>query len=119
VAGPRQRLGFWYRFVAGILRPILMATTHRDWRGTEHLPGAGVGVVVSPNHISYADPLTFAHFLWDNGRAPRYLATPSLPSAPGSVSGSIPRGRSRGTRGCGPWPARPAPPGSRSRPAAR
>jgi len=74
VAGPRQRLGFWYRFVAGILRPILMVTTHRDWRGTEHLPGAGVGVVVSPNHISYADPLTFAHFLWDNGRAPRYLA---------------------------------------------
>jgi 1-acyl-sn-glycerol-3-phosphate acyltransferase len=74
VAGPRQRLGFWYRVVAGILRPILMATTHRDWRGTEHLPGEGVGVVVSPNHISYADPLTFAHFLWDNGRAPRYLA---------------------------------------------
>jgi 1-acyl-sn-glycerol-3-phosphate acyltransferase len=74
VAGPRQRLGFWYRVVAGILRPILMATTRRDWRGAHHLPGEGVGVVVSPNHISYADPLTFAHFLWDNGRAPRYLA---------------------------------------------
>ncbi|MGH8823567.1 MAG: lysophospholipid acyltransferase family protein [Jiangellaceae bacterium] len=74
MAGPRQRLGFWYRLVAGILRPILMVTTRRDWRGAEHLPGVGVGVVVSPNHISYADPLTFAHFLWDNGRAPRYLA---------------------------------------------
>lgn len=74
MAGPRQRLGFWYRFVAGILRPVLMVTTRRDWRGVEHLPGEGVGVVVSPNHISYADPLTFAHFLWDNGRAPRYLA---------------------------------------------
>ncbi len=74
MAGPKQRLGFWYRFVAAILRPILMVITRRDWRGTEHLPGVGVGVVVSPNHISYADPLTFAHFLWDNGRAPRYLA---------------------------------------------
>ncbi len=78
MAGPKQRLGFWYRFVAAILRPILMVITRRDWRGTEHLPGVGVGVVVSPNHISYADPLTFAHFLWDNGRAPRYLAKESV-----------------------------------------
>jgi 1-acyl-sn-glycerol-3-phosphate acyltransferase len=74
VSGPKQRLGFWYRLVAGIVRPILMAFTKRDWHGTEHLPPVGTGVVISPNHLSYADPLTFAHFLWDNGRAPRYLA---------------------------------------------
>lgn len=78
MAGPTQRLGFWYRFVAAVIRPILMTTTKREWRGAEHLPGVGVGVVVSPNHISYADPLTFAHFLWDNGRAPRYLAKESV-----------------------------------------
>jgi 1-acyl-sn-glycerol-3-phosphate acyltransferase len=78
VAGPRQRLGFWYRLVAHLLRPILMTTTRRVWAGAEHLPGVGVGVVVAPNHISYADPLTLAHFLWDNGRAPRYLAKESL-----------------------------------------
>jgi 1-acyl-sn-glycerol-3-phosphate acyltransferase len=78
VAGPKQRLGFWYRLVAHLLRPILMVTTRRDWGGAEHLPKAGVGVVVAPNHISYADPLTLAHFLWDNGRAPRYLAKESL-----------------------------------------
>jgi 1-acyl-sn-glycerol-3-phosphate acyltransferase len=87
VASPRQRLGFWYRFVAGIVRPILMATTRRDWRGTHHLPGEGVGVVVSPNHISYADPLTFAHFLWDNGRAPRYLAKEAVFRVP--IAGRI------------------------------
>ena len=78
MAGPRQRLGFWYRLVAHLLRPILMVTTRRAWAGAEHLPDVGVGVVVTPNHISYADPLTLAHFLWDNGRAPRYLAKESL-----------------------------------------
>jgi 1-acyl-sn-glycerol-3-phosphate acyltransferase len=78
VAGPKQPLGFWYRFVAHLLRPILMVTTRRAWAGAENLPAAGVGVVVVPNHISYADPLTLAHFLWDNGRAPRYLAKESV-----------------------------------------
>lgn len=76
--GPKQKLGFWYRLVARILRPILMTLTKRDWHGTEHLPAVGTGVVVSPNHVSYADPLTFAHFLWDNGRAPRFLAKESV-----------------------------------------
>jgi 1-acyl-sn-glycerol-3-phosphate acyltransferase len=74
VAGPKQRLGFWYRVAAHVLRPVLMVTTRRAWGGVEHLPGVGIGVVVAPNHISHADPLTLAHFLWDNGRAPRYLA---------------------------------------------
>lgn len=71
--GPRQELGFWYRFVAAIVRPILMLLTKREWTGAEHLPPVGTGVVVAPNHISHVDPLTFAHFLWDNGRAPRFL----------------------------------------------
>ena len=78
MAGPKQRLGFWYRFVAHLLLPVLMVTTRRAWGGFEHLPGVGIGVVVAPNHISYADPLTLAHFLWDNGRAPRYLAKESV-----------------------------------------
>ena len=30
------------------------------------------------NHISYVDPLLFTHFLYDNGRAPRYLGKASL-----------------------------------------
>mgnify|MGYP002737364369 CR=1 FL=1 len=74
MSGPRQRLGFWYRFVAAIVRPLLRLLTKRIWSGAEHLPPVGTGVVVAPNHISYADPLTFAHFLWDHGRATRYLA---------------------------------------------
>ncbi|HEU0042122.1 MAG TPA: lysophospholipid acyltransferase family protein [Jiangellaceae bacterium] len=74
MAGPKQRLGFAYRFVVFIVRPILMVLTRRDWHGAEHLPPAGKGVVVVANHVSHVDPLTFGHFLWDNGRAPRYLA---------------------------------------------
>ena len=30
------------------------------------------------NHISYMDPLIFSHFIFDNGRAPRYLGKESL-----------------------------------------
>lgn len=87
MSGPKQRLGFWYRLVAGIVRPILMVLTRRDWHGTEHLPPVGTGVVVAPNHVSYADPLTFAHFLWDNGRAPRFLAKEGVLRAP--IAGRI------------------------------
>lgn len=36
------------------------------------------GAIVVCNHISYIDPLIFTHFLYDNGRAPRYLGKASL-----------------------------------------
>jgi 1-acyl-sn-glycerol-3-phosphate acyltransferase len=67
-----RRIGFWYRLAAIILRRPLMVLTRRDWSGAEHL-GSG-GVVVVTNHVSYFDPLVFAHFLFDNGRLPRFLA---------------------------------------------
>lgn len=67
-----RRIGFWYRLAAVVLRPLLMVLTKRDWRGAEHLPPTG-GVVVVVNHVSHIDPLIFAHFLFDNGRLPRFL----------------------------------------------
>ena len=42
-----------------------------------NLPSTG-GVIVVTNHVSHVDPLTFAHFLFDNGRLPRYLAKEGL-----------------------------------------
>lgn len=71
---PRRRdpLPFAYRAVVWILRPLLMVLTKRDWRGAEHLPVSG-GFVATPNHLSYIDPLTFAHFMHDNGRPPFFL----------------------------------------------
>jgi 1-acyl-sn-glycerol-3-phosphate acyltransferase len=71
-----------------------MVLTRRDWRGQENLPATG-GCVVVTNHISHFDPLTFAHFVNDAGRAPRFLGKASVFEVPfvGSIlrnAGQIP-----------------------------
>jgi len=70
-----------YRNMARLLRPPLLAMTRRDWRGTEHLPAEG-GFIAAANHMTEVDPLTFVHFLYDNGYAPRILAKSSLFTVP-------------------------------------
>ncbi len=70
-----------YRIVAFFLRPPMIAMTRRDWRGVENLPRAG-GVIVASNHMTNIDPLTFAQFLYDNGRPPKILAKASLWKVP-------------------------------------
>lgn len=84
-----QRSNRTYRNVARIVRPLLGATTRRDWRGTEHLR-RDEGWIAAANHMTMVDPLTFAHFLWDNGVAPRILAKESLFRLP--VVGAVLRG---------------------------
>jgi len=74
---PDRQLPWSYRFVATLLRLVMQPLTRRDWRGAEHLPRTG-GFVVSPNHLSYADPIAFAHFLYDNGHPPFFLAKDSV-----------------------------------------
>lgn len=69
----RGKIGFWYRLAIVIVKPVLVVFTKRDWRGREHVPREG-GVIIAANHISWADPLTLAHFLYDSGRLPRFLA---------------------------------------------
>jgi 1-acyl-sn-glycerol-3-phosphate acyltransferase len=54
-----------------------MLFTRRDWRGVEHLP-QDRGFVACGNHVSHLDPFTFAHFLFDNGCPPRFLAKESV-----------------------------------------
>jgi 1-acyl-sn-glycerol-3-phosphate acyltransferase len=79
-----RRLGFWYLLAVGLLRPWLLLLTKRDWRGAENLraevlpDGGQVPIVVCPNHISWFDPLESAHFLYDNGRPPRFLGKESV-----------------------------------------
>jgi 1-acyl-sn-glycerol-3-phosphate acyltransferase len=67
----------WFRFGAILVRPLLNLIAKRDWRGAENLPKSGAAIAVC-NHISYVDPLLFTHFLYDSGRAPRYLGKASL-----------------------------------------
>lgn len=67
----------YFKYASLVVLPILRALTKRDWRGAENIPKSGPVIVVS-NHISYADPLVFAHFLFKNGRAPRFLGKASV-----------------------------------------
>jgi 1-acyl-sn-glycerol-3-phosphate acyltransferase len=73
----RQRLGFWYRFVIGVAKPLLLVLTKKDWRGMDNVPLEG-GIIVAANHVSEIDPLVIGHYLYDLGRAPRFLAKAEL-----------------------------------------
>ncbi|GIG55128.1 lysophospholipid acyltransferase family protein [Demequina activiva] len=72
---PRIPGGF--RAAAVLVKPPLLAVTRRVWSGAEHLP-TDRGFIAVSNHASYADPFTFAHFLYDHGFAPHFLAKASL-----------------------------------------
>jgi 1-acyl-sn-glycerol-3-phosphate acyltransferase len=61
-----------YKFGAGILIPIISLITKRTWTGAENIPKSGAAIIAS-NHLSYFDVLNLTHFLFKNGRAPRYL----------------------------------------------
>ena len=69
------------RSCVAILKPLLLLLTKRDWSGGENIPATG-GCVVVVNHVSHLDPITFAHFLYDNGRLPRFLAKAELFDVP-------------------------------------
>jgi 1-acyl-sn-glycerol-3-phosphate acyltransferase len=73
----RRRLGFWRRLAVMVAKPPLTLMTRRTWRGMEHVPPTG-GVIIVPNHISHADPLVSAHFIYDAGRWPQFLGKASV-----------------------------------------
>jgi 1-acyl-sn-glycerol-3-phosphate acyltransferase len=84
-----RRIGPWYRLAVIVLKPVLLALTKRNWQGRENLPATG-GVITVANHVSYVDPFTFAHFVYEGGRLPRFLAKESLFRLP--LLGRIVRG---------------------------
>jgi 1-acyl-sn-glycerol-3-phosphate acyltransferase len=73
----RGRLGFWQRFAVLAIKPSLLVWTRRDWSGMEHIPAEG-GVILAVNHLSEFDPLVVAHYVYDAGRWPQFLAKSSL-----------------------------------------
>ncbi|MYV42572.1 1-acyl-sn-glycerol-3-phosphate acyltransferase [Streptomyces sp. SID1328] len=73
----RRRIGFWYRFAAVICKPPLAVLIKRDWRGMEHIPADG-GFITVVNHNSHVDPFAYAHYQYNTGRVPRFLAKSGL-----------------------------------------
>ena len=76
-----ERRGWAFAFAVMVLKPLLWTFTRRHWVDGDKLPATG-GAVVAANHASHLDPLTFAHFIYDHGRLPRYLAKAELFDVP-------------------------------------
>jgi len=55
-----------------VLPPIIKGVMKRDWHGQEHIPRTG-GVIIAPNHLSYADWAAVALFTYEAGRYPIFL----------------------------------------------
>ncbi len=73
----RRRLGFWRRLAWLLLVPLMKVWTKRSWYGMENLPPGG-GFIIAPNHMSQFDPVVIAHYIYNSGRWPRFLAKSSI-----------------------------------------
>lgn len=65
--------GWAFGFCVALAEPLLRLLTRQRWIDGEKIPASG-GCVVVGNHVSHADPLTFAHFVYGHGRIIRFLA---------------------------------------------
>jgi 1-acyl-sn-glycerol-3-phosphate acyltransferase len=77
----RRKLGVLQWVCVAIVRPTMTAVTKRTWRGMEHIPSTGPAIIVA-NHVSHADPFTLAHYVFDAGRWPVFLAKQSVFTIP-------------------------------------
>lgn len=73
----QQKHGWAFILAVPIVKSGLFATTTHTWINGEKLPHTG-GCIVVLNHITHIDPFTAAHFVYDHGRLPRYLAKSGL-----------------------------------------
>jgi 1-acyl-sn-glycerol-3-phosphate acyltransferase len=96
VAGKGPDHGYSYsrawRMVSIILlRPSLRMLLKRDWAGQENIRNIPrtSGLILAPNHISYADVFAMALFSYESGRYPVFLAKDAVFQIP--VAGSIVR----------------------------
>jgi 1-acyl-sn-glycerol-3-phosphate acyltransferase len=77
----REKPGPYMRLCVLIVYPFVSFVFKRRWIHLDRIPNHGPAIVVV-NHISYADPLVIARFIWDAGRAPRFMAKAALFTIP-------------------------------------
>lgn len=63
---------FAFKLGTKVVIPLLNLVGKKVWRGAENIPTTGK-LIVASNHLSYLDVLFLTHFLFRNGRAPRYI----------------------------------------------
>jgi len=62
----------WRLISVIVLRPLLHLLIKNKWEGRENIPKTG-GIILAPNHLSYADWGTDALFFYESGRYPTFL----------------------------------------------
>jgi 1-acyl-sn-glycerol-3-phosphate acyltransferase len=90
----------WRRFSALLLQPLLHILIKQKMQGRENIPRGG-GLILAPNHLSYADWGTVALFSYESGRYPTFLIKSSVFSVKGigpflHKVGQLPVYRNRG-----------------------
>jgi 1-acyl-sn-glycerol-3-phosphate acyltransferase len=62
----------WRLISVIVLRPLLLLLIRNKWEGRQNIPRKG-GIILAPNHLSYADWGTDALFFYESGRYPTFL----------------------------------------------
>lgn len=73
----QQKRGWAFNIGVPIVKSVLFSVSTHTWIDGEKLPPTG-GCIVVFNHLSHIDPFLSAHFVYDHGRLPRYLAKSGL-----------------------------------------
>lgn len=70
----RPKAGFFIRAWVIILFPVTSLFFKLRWRNLERMPPPEQGgIIVAINHLSHADTILMARFVWTSGRVPRFL----------------------------------------------
>ena len=101
-AEPKSEKTALWRFLAGIVIPLLNILGRYEIVGSSRIPARGA-FILAPNHVTNIDPLVSAYVLWRAERVPRFLAKAGLFKVPvfGSIlraTGQIPVERAGGQR---------------------
>ena len=86
----------WRRFSTLVLQPLLHVLIKQKMQGRENVPREG-GLILAPNHLSYADWGTVALFSYQAGRYPTFLIKSSIFNVKGVGPSCISSGSFRST----------------------